>query len=77
MTQPPSAPAGAPDTATAPARPTVPGQVSRAAAVGAAPPPARGAWATGREVLREAATTEPGRLRILGAVLALLVLALG
>ncbi|MFB7275956.1 hypothetical protein ACFCZV_02495 [Streptomyces hydrogenans] len=79
MTQPPSAPAGAPGTATAPARPTVPGQVSRAAAaaVGAAPPPARGAWATGREVLREAATTEPGRLRILGAVLALLVLALG
>lgn len=79
MTQPPSAPAAAPHgPAAAPARPVVPGQVSRAAAVGAAPPPpARGAWATGREVLREAATTEPGRLRILGAVLALLVLALG
>ncbi|MFF8408567.1 hypothetical protein [Streptomyces omiyaensis] len=78
MTHPPSAPAGAArGAASAPARPAVPGQVSRAAAVGAAPPPARGAWATGREVLREAATTEPGRLRILGAVLALLVLALG
>ncbi|MFF2776905.1 hypothetical protein ACFVU3_18580 [Streptomyces sp. NPDC058052] len=77
MTHPPSAPAAAQDPASAPARPTVPGQVSRAAAVGAAPPPARGAWATGREVLREAATTEPGRLRIIGAVLALLVLALG
>ncbi|MFF9144256.1 hypothetical protein ACF1BN_05285 [Streptomyces sp. NPDC014861] len=77
MTQPPSAPAAAQGPASAPARPTVPGQVSRAAAVGAAPPPARGAWATGRELLREAATTEPGRLRILGAVLALLVLALG
>ncbi|MFF6881821.1 hypothetical protein ACFY9F_01390 [Streptomyces sp. NPDC012421] len=77
MTQPPSAPAAAQGPPSAPARPTVPGQVSRAAAVGAAPPPARGAWATGREVLREAATTEPGRLRILGAVLALLVLALG
>ncbi|MFD5766173.1 hypothetical protein ACFWIN_10165 [Streptomyces sp. NPDC127049] len=77
MTQPPSAPAAAQGPASAPARPTVPGQVSRAAAVGAAPPPAKGAWATGREVLREAATTEPGRLRILGAVLALLVLALG
>ncbi|MFI8321024.1 hypothetical protein [Streptomyces sp. NPDC085529] len=77
MTHPPSAPAAAPHPASAPARPAVPGQVSRAAAVGAAPPPARGAWATGREVLREAATTEPGRLRILGAVLALLVLALG
>ncbi|MFJ5707906.1 hypothetical protein [Streptomyces sp. NPDC093105] len=77
MTHPPSAPAAAPHPASAPARPAVPGQVSRAAAVGAAPPPARGAWATGREVLRQAATTEPGRLRILGAVLALLVLALG
>ncbi|WP_223183325.1 hypothetical protein, partial [Streptomyces sp. CBMA370] len=41
------------------------------------PPPGRGAWAVGRERLRVAATTEPGRLRILGAVLALLVVAFG
>nr|WP_030210576.1 hypothetical protein [Streptomyces bikiniensis] len=43
----------------------------------AAPPAGRGAWAVGRELLRAAATTEPGRLRILGAVLALLVVAFG
>ncbi|MET9955628.1 hypothetical protein ABZ135_29335 [Streptomyces sp. NPDC006339] len=41
------------------------------------PPSAPGAWAEGREILRRAATTEPGRLRILGAVLALLVVAFG
>ncbi|MEU8538394.1 hypothetical protein AB0C52_00065 [Streptomyces sp. NPDC048717] len=34
-------------------------------------------WSQGRATLRRAATTEPGRLRILGAVLALLVLAFG
>nr|WP_256341704.1 hypothetical protein [Streptomyces sp. TLI_105] len=43
----------------------------------AGPPAGRGAWAVGRERLREAATTEPGRLQILGAVLALLVVAFG
>jgi hypothetical protein len=40
-------------------------------------PPQRGAWSTTAERLRAAATTEPGRLRIVGAVLALLVVAFG
>ncbi|WP_443076232.1 hypothetical protein [Streptomyces sp. NBC_01716] len=44
----------------------------------APPPPARhGAWAEIRERLRAAATTEPGRLQIIGAVLALLVVVFG
>ncbi|MFF4265917.1 hypothetical protein [Streptomyces virginiae] len=47
-----------------------------------APPPTgparRGtAWAEGVERLREAATTEPGRLRIIGAVLAALIVLFG
>ncbi|MFF3750209.1 hypothetical protein ACFYYH_07065 [Streptomyces sp. NPDC002018] len=42
-----------------------------------APPPRRGAWAETTERLRTAATTEPGRLRIIGAALALLVVAFG
>ncbi|MEU6169013.1 hypothetical protein [Streptomyces tanashiensis] len=78
MTHPPNASAAsaARGTATAPARPgTVPAQPSPAPAAG--PPAGRGAWAVGRERLREAATTEPGRLQILGAVLALLVVAFG
>ncbi|MEV5592573.1 hypothetical protein [Streptomyces sp. NPDC052496] len=37
----------------------------------------RTAWADGVDQLRAAATTEPGRLRIIGAVLAFLVLAFG
>ncbi|MGW3914930.1 hypothetical protein ACWEBX_25890 [Streptomyces sp. NPDC005070] len=47
------------------------------------PPPApeaaprRTAWAEGVDRLRSAATTEPGRLRIIGALLALLVVAFG
>ncbi|MEU6127281.1 hypothetical protein, partial [Streptomyces sp. NPDC047123] len=43
-------------------------------------PPAAGrrtAWSEGVDRLRAAATTEPGRLRIIGAVLALLVVAFG
>lgn len=41
-------------------------------------PPGRGtAWAEGVERLRAAATTEPGRLRIIGAALAALVLLFG
>ncbi len=40
-------------------------------------PPRRPAWAEVAERLRAAATTEPGRLRIIGAVLALLVVAFG
>ncbi|MEV7563619.1 hypothetical protein [Streptomyces tanashiensis] len=78
MTHPPNASAAsaARGTAPAPARPgTVPAQPSPAPAAG--PPAGRGAWAVGREKLREAATTEPGRLQILGAVLALLVVAFG
>nr|WP_019886365.1 hypothetical protein [Streptomyces purpureus] len=41
------------------------------------PPGGRGAWAVGKERLRAAATTEPGRLQILGAVLAVLVVVFG
>ncbi|MFI1281450.1 hypothetical protein ACH4U5_11940 [Streptomyces sp. NPDC020858] len=41
-------------------------------------PPGRStAWAEGVERLREAATTEPGRLRIIGAVLAALIVLFG
>ncbi|WP_202502226.1 hypothetical protein [Streptomyces sp. SID5785] len=40
-------------------------------------PPRRTAWAEGVDRLKAAATTEPGRLRIIGAVLALLVVAFG
>ena len=42
-----------------------------------AAPPRRRAWVETTEQLRAAATTEPGRLRIIGAVLALLVVAFG
>ncbi|MFC8170567.1 hypothetical protein [Streptomyces sp. NPDC057325] len=93
MTQPPDPPAGpaARSTDPAPARPAgVPAQATPArtpsatpssapapSEAPAAPPAGRGAWAVGRELLRTAATTEPGRLRILGAVLALLVVAFG
>ncbi|MDF2258318.1 hypothetical protein P2L57_22130 [Streptomyces ferralitis] len=41
------------------------------------PGPRRAAWAESVDRLRDAATTEPGRLRIIGAVLALLVLVFG
>ncbi|WP_326677284.1 hypothetical protein [Streptomyces sp. NBC_01237] len=56
----------------APAQPSAPGELS-------APVPAqrRGAWTGRTERLRAAATTEPGRLQIIGAVLALLVVAFG
>ncbi|MEV4229513.1 hypothetical protein AB0J81_20915 [Streptomyces bobili] len=43
----------------------------------ATPPGRRTAFAEGVDQLRSAATTEPGRLRIIGAVLALLVVAFG
>ncbi|MFJ5935749.1 hypothetical protein AB9128_21845 [Streptomyces cinereoruber] len=78
MTHPPHPPAApaARSTAPAPARPAgVPAQPSPVPP--AAPPAGRGAWAVGRERLRTATTTEPGRLQILGAVLALLVVAFG
>ncbi|MCX4823130.1 hypothetical protein OG883_25225 [Streptomyces sp. NBC_01142] len=69
MTYPPNvrtAPQSAPTHAPAPAQPPA-----------AQPPAGRGAWAVGRERLRTAATTEPGRLQIIGAVLAALVVAFG
>ncbi|MFJ4774983.1 hypothetical protein [Streptomyces sp. NPDC088762] len=43
----------------------------------AAPPRRVTAWAEGVERLREAATTEPGRLRIIGAALAALIVLFG
>ncbi|MEU9027904.1 hypothetical protein AB0D46_10265 [Streptomyces sp. NPDC048383] len=47
-------------------------------AAGPPAPPGRGtAWAEGVERLRAAATTEPGRLRIIGAVLAALIVLFG
>ncbi|MEV4971734.1 hypothetical protein [Streptomyces scopuliridis] len=74
MTNPPNvrpAPPSAPPHA--PARPPMPPSAAQAG-----PPPARrAAWAETTERLRAAATTEPGRLRIIGAALALLVVAFG
>ncbi|MGH4028352.1 hypothetical protein ACQB60_05370 [Actinomycetota bacterium Odt1-20B] len=82
---PPGAPGapGAPGQAPARSAPTMPAVPPQAAASTAAPaaeppsPPRRTAWAEGTDRLRAAATTEPGRLRIIGAVLALLVVAFG
>ncbi|MFC8895595.1 hypothetical protein [Streptomyces cinereoruber] len=83
MAHPPIPPAepAARSTAPAPARPAgVPAQTPSGPVPpvpSSAPPAGRGAWAVGREQLRTVTTTEPGRLRILGAVLALLVVAFG
>ncbi|MGW1288044.1 hypothetical protein ACWD4N_31250 [Streptomyces sp. NPDC002586] len=61
-----------------PAAPGVPAQPGRPAPAGSPAPSARRtAFAEGVDRLRAAATTEPGRLRIIGAVLALLVVAFG
>ncbi|MEU5581367.1 hypothetical protein ABZ791_13425 [Streptomyces huasconensis] len=85
MTYPPNgsaAPPGAP-ARPAPTMPAVPPQAPAAPAAQGPPPrppaaaPRRTAWAEGTDRLRAAATTEPGRLRIIGAVLALLVVAFG
>ncbi|MEV7994206.1 hypothetical protein AB0O67_20455 [Streptomyces sp. NPDC086077] len=82
MTQPPRSSA-APPAPGVPTPPTVPPQqpsLARPApgpAPGALAPPRRTAFAEGVDQLRAAATTEPGRLRIIGAVLALLVVAFG
>ncbi|MFE0577919.1 hypothetical protein [Streptomyces sp. NPDC058874] len=43
----------------------------------AGPPGRRTAWSEGVQRVREAATTEPGRLRIIGAVLAALIMLFG
>ncbi|MFI8435658.1 hypothetical protein ACIGJO_18275 [Streptomyces sp. NPDC079020] len=56
----------------APAQPSAPAQSSATV-----PAQRRGAWSGQTERLRAAATTEPGRLQIIGAVLALLVVAFG
>ncbi|MCX4667162.1 hypothetical protein OG453_10895 [Streptomyces sp. NBC_01381] len=81
MTYPPNGSAAPPGQA-APTMPAVPPQAGSAHAVPAAQstvpaPPRRPAWVEGRDRLRAAATTEPGKLRIIGAVLALLVVAFG
>ncbi|GHD99067.1 hypothetical protein [Streptomyces alanosinicus] len=61
-----------------PAAPGIPRQSARPAPMGSPAPSARRtAFAEGADRLRAAATTEPGRLRIIGAVLALLVVAFG
>ncbi|MFD5350640.1 hypothetical protein [Streptomyces sp. NPDC058657] len=62
-------------TAVAPAPTPVPTPVP--AGTGARPPARRSAWSEGVDRLRAGATTEPGRLRIIGAALALLVVAFG
>ncbi|MEU7468313.1 hypothetical protein AB0A94_07090 [Streptomyces sp. NPDC044984] len=80
MTHTPSG-AAPPGTGTpVPTLPAVPPQPTPAVVpVPTAPPPEgrRTAFAEGADRLRKAATTEPGRLRIIGAVLAALVVAFG
>ncbi|MEL3951206.1 MULTISPECIES: hypothetical protein [Streptomyces] len=74
MTHPPQAPPHAP----APTSPPLPQQQPAARPPHPAPTPGRStAWAEGVDRLRAAATTEPGRLRAIGAVLAALVLVFG
>ncbi|MBB6420713.1 hypothetical protein [Streptomyces sp. AK010] len=63
-----------------PAQPAPPSGPPGTAPAPAAPPsttPRRTAFAEGLDQLRSAATTEPGRLRIIGALLALIVVAFG
>ncbi len=85
MTHPPKSSA-APPGAGVPTMPAVPPQPGPAAPAPQAPPPTaapgraparRTAFAEGFDQLRAAATTEPGRLRIIGAALALLVVLFG
>ncbi|MFJ8897989.1 hypothetical protein [Streptomyces sp. NPDC102370] len=76
---PPTLPA-IPPQPTAPAAPpaSAPGPGTTPAPTTVAPPPARRtAFAEGVDQLRRAATTEPGRLRVIGAVLAALVVTFG
>ncbi|MER5545653.1 hypothetical protein ABT072_25115 [Streptomyces sp. NPDC002589] len=78
MTHPPKSAAPPPAGPVMPAAPGVPAQPGRPAPAGSPAPSARRtAFAEGVDRLRAAATTEPGRLRIIGAVLALLVVAFG
>ncbi|WP_411977072.1 hypothetical protein [Streptomyces solicathayae] len=77
MTYPPNAhPAPAPPQAPSPGT-VVLGAVPAQRPAPEGPHRASGVWAEGRERLRRAATTEPGRLQIIGAVLAALVVAFG
>ncbi|MFH8606425.1 hypothetical protein ACH4D5_02880 [Streptomyces sp. NPDC018029] len=69
----PTVPPQAPGTPPAPGMPPAP----PAATTAGTPARRRTAWSEGVDRLRAAATTEPGRLRIIGAVLALLVVAFG
>ncbi|MEV0265118.1 hypothetical protein AB0I49_27785 [Streptomyces sp. NPDC050617] len=62
-------PAGFPGPRTGPLAQAVPASAEAA--------PRRPAWREGLDRLRTGATTEPGRLRVIGAVLAVLVLAFG
>ncbi|GGY18322.1 hypothetical protein [Streptomyces djakartensis] len=72
-----SAPPPRPGLSTLPAVPAQPAPTPRAPHGRTEPQPRRTALAEGFDQLRAAATTEPGRLRIIGAVLALLVVAFG
>ncbi|MFI9805842.1 hypothetical protein ACIHEJ_15990 [Streptomyces sp. NPDC052301] len=60
-----------------PSIPPQPGRPAMPVPPAPAPPTRRTAFAEGVERVRGAATTEPGRLRIIGAVLALVVVAFG
>ncbi|MFB6551454.1 hypothetical protein [Streptomyces sp. NPDC056405] len=85
MTRPPKGSAAPPPGTGAPTLPAVPPQPrplppQRSAGAPAGPPPSeprRTAFAEGVDRLRAAAVTEPGRLRIIGALLAALVVAFG
>ncbi|MFJ8700361.1 hypothetical protein [Streptomyces ardesiacus] len=85
MTQPPRGSAAPPPGPAVPGPPAapprsapVPAQRQRGAPAAPPPPPRRRtAFAEGVDRLRAAAVTEPGRLRIIGALLAVLVVAFG
>nr|WP_244209038.1 hypothetical protein [Streptomyces pactum] len=85
MTQPPKGSAAPPPGTGSPTLPAVPPQAGpvprrRPGGAPAGPPPSeprRTAFAEGLDRLRAAAVTEPGRLRIIGALLAALVVAFG
>ncbi|MER6032391.1 hypothetical protein ABT133_00490 [Streptomyces sp. NPDC001835] len=78
MTHPPRSSTAPPPAGSAvPAIPSQPLPPAPAARPGPPPAPRRTAFAEGVDRLRSAATTEPGRLRIIGAVLAVLVVAFG
>ncbi|WP_405768191.1 hypothetical protein [Streptomyces sp. NBC_01538] len=68
---------GASGASTASGLPAIPSQGGRGPVAGVPQPPRRTAFAEGVDQLRAAATTEPGRLRIIGALLAVLVVAFG